>query len=155
MDREKLYKLVDNKRALFGLFLSFDNRLQAAGDSFYKEITCKQFFLLICLFLFQDMPPTLSELSELMGSSHQNVKQIVNKLETKGYVSTYFDEDDRRKLRIMSTKKVAELGDKYRVKEIDFLERFYEGVTDNEIETTFKTILKIEDNLTKIREDHK
>ena len=31
---------------LFGLLFAFMNRLQATGDSFYEEITCKQFFLL-------------------------------------------------------------------------------------------------------------
>ena len=35
----------DNKHFLFGLFFSFGNRLQAAGDAFYDEITSKQFFL--------------------------------------------------------------------------------------------------------------
>lgn len=155
MDRENLLKIVDDKRALLGLFFSFDNRLQAAGDSFYEEITCKQFFLLICLLLFQDKPPTLSELSEVMGSSHQNIKQIANKLEAKGYVHTYFDEDDRRKLRVTTTQKVVELGEKYREKEVDFLNRFYEGVTDNEIEATLKTLLKIENNLIQIRDEFK
>lgn len=155
MDRDKMFEMVDNKRALFGLFFSFDNRLQSAGDSFYKEITCKQFFLLICLFAFQEKHPTISELSELMGSSHQNVKQIVNKLEAKGYVSTYFDKDDRRKLRVKSTQEVINLGDKYRAKEVDFIEKFYEGVTDDEIESTFKTLLKIEGNLIIIRDESK
>ena len=31
----------DNKHFLFGLFFSFGNRLQAAGDAFYDEITSK------------------------------------------------------------------------------------------------------------------
>ncbi|MDD4112363.1 MAG: MarR family transcriptional regulator [Herbinix sp.] len=155
MDRDKLFETVDNKRALFGLFFSFDNRLQSAGDSFYKEITCKQFFLLICLFVFKKKHPTISELSEFMGSSHQNVKQIVNKLEAKGYVSTYFDKDDRRKLRVRSTQEVIDLGDKYRAKEVDFIERLYENVTAKEIESTFKTLLKIDGNLRKIREESK
>lgn len=155
MDRDELRKIVDDKRALFGIFFSLDNQLQAAGDSFYKEITCKQFYLLICLSLFQDNPPTLSELSEVMGSSHQNVKQIVNKLEKKGYLTTYFDDEDRRKLRIKTTPTLLELNDKYRAKEIDFFNRFYENVSDKEIESTLKTLVKIERNLIQIRQEHK
>lgn len=44
MDRNQLLEGMDNERILFGLFFVFGNRLQAAGDSFYDEITCKQFF---------------------------------------------------------------------------------------------------------------
>ncbi len=153
MDRYKLLEGVDTRRALFGLFFTFDNRLQTAGDAFYEEITCKQFFLLICMYLFVDNPPTISELAELMGSSHQNVKQLVNKLQERGFVRTYLDETDKRKLRVVATEKKYELGEKYKEKEIDFMNRFYAGVTEEEIEATFKTISKIESNLVKIREE--
>lgn len=155
MNKNKMLEGIDRKRALFGLFFTFDNRLQTAGDAFYEEITCKQFFLLICLALFNDNPPTISELSEVMGSSHQNVKQIINKLELGGYLHTYFDKEDRRKLRVVPTEKIARLGEKYRTKELEFLDRFYEGVSEEEIELAFKTISKIEDNLISIRKEFK
>ena len=125
IDRNKILNDVDNMRALFGLFFAFGNRLQTAGDAFYEEITCKQFFLLICMSLFEEAP-TLSELSEVMGSSHQNVKQIVNKLERDGFLSTYTDEKDRRKVRVVPNDKLAILSKKYEGKEIEFLNRFYE-----------------------------
>ena len=38
-----------------------------------------------------------------MGSSHQNVKQILLKLEKKGFVSISVDEQDKRKQRIELT----------------------------------------------------
>ena len=41
-------------------------------------ITCKQFFLLACMNLFQGEAPTVQDLAQVMGSSHQNVKQIFN-----------------------------------------------------------------------------
>ena len=154
IDRNKILNSVDNKRALFGLFFAFGNRLQAAGDAFYEEITCKQFFLLICMFLFEEAP-TISELSEVMGSSHQNVKQIVNKLERDGLLKTYTDEKDRRKVRVVPNESLAILSKKYEGKEIEFLNRFYEGVSDDEIDITLSTVLKIESNLIRIHEEYK
>ena len=65
---------------LLGILSAFDNRYQAFADSYFKEITWKQFFAIICLRIL-DTPPTINELSEVMGSSHQNVKQILLKLE--------------------------------------------------------------------------
>ena len=62
------------KPFLLGLLSAFDNRYQAAADAYFKEITWKQFFAIICINLCKE-PPTLNELSDVMGSSHQNVKQ--------------------------------------------------------------------------------
>lgn len=89
---------------LLGLLSAFDNRYQAAADAYFKEITWKQFFAIICINLCED-PPTLNELSDVMGSSHQNVKQILLKLEKKGFVSAVPDEKDKRKQRIFVTDK--------------------------------------------------
>lgn len=151
MDREELLKGYDDKRALFGLFFAFGNRLQAAGDTFYEEITCKQFFLLICLSLFQEMPPALKELAEVMGSSHQNVKQIVNKLEQNGFVRTFPDEKDKRKIRVMMTGKMKEFSEKYRDQENSFMEKLYEGITEAEVAQTYRTMTRIEQNLIGIK----
>ncbi len=82
---------------LFGLLFSFMNRLQAAGDAFYEEITCKQFFLLACMNLYQDESPTANEMAETMGCSRQNVKEILNSLAKKDAT-----EDDRKKAEMIS-----------------------------------------------------
>ena len=44
---------------LFGSLLAMGNRLQAAGDRFYDEITTKQWFVLAVLETFS-APPTLA-----------------------------------------------------------------------------------------------
>lgn len=152
IDRKGLTKGMDTKRRLFGTFFAFGNRLQAAGDSFYEEITCKQFFLLICLSLFRDMPPTINQLSEVMGSSHQNVKQIINKLERTGFVTTFCDKEDKRKLRVMTTDKEKQIGEKNREREIRFMSLLFDGVTQEDAESTLRVIEKIEDNLIQIKE---
>ena len=78
---------------LFGSLLAMGNRLQAAGDRFYDEITTKQWFVLAVLETFS-APPTLGELARGVGSSHQNVKQLVLKLQQKGYVALAQDGRD-------------------------------------------------------------
>ncbi|MBQ2405815.1 MAG: MarR family transcriptional regulator, partial [Lachnospiraceae bacterium] len=67
----------------------------------------KQFFAIICINLCRERP-TINELAEIMGSSHQNVKQILNKLEAKGYVDIIIDEQDKRKQRIVVTDKTKQ-----------------------------------------------
>ena len=153
MDRNQLLEGMDNERILFGLFFVFGIRLQAAGDSFYDEITCKQFFLLICLSLFQDEEPTVNQLAEVMGSSHQNVKQIINKLEEKGFLITVSDQTDKRKMRIKQTNKMNDLKVKYEKQEMAFMKHLYSGLTPQQIADTVQVIKMMENNLIKIKEN--
>ena len=56
---------IQSRPFLIGLLSAFDNRFQAVADSFFAEITWKQFFAIICINLCKE-PPTLNELSEVM-----------------------------------------------------------------------------------------
>ena len=131
---------------LIGLLSAFENRFQTVADSFFEEITWKQFFAIICINLCRESP-TINELSEVMASSHQNVKQILLKLEKKGFVEMITDEKDRRKQRIVTTEKCNDFCKRNdRASEIK-MNQMYEGVTDEQIVTTIQTILKMERNL--------
>ena len=147
MEPREMINSMDKRFALFGYFFAMSNRLQTVGDRFYEEITCKQFFLMICLRLFENGAPTINELSEIMGCSHQNVKSIAGKLEEKGYLEIRPDSDDARKLRIRLTSKADSLAQKYQKKELDFIDMLFTGISDKLIETTFKTLEKMEENI--------
>ena len=147
MEPREMINSMDKRFALFGYFFAMSNRLQTVGDRFYEEITCKQFFLMICLRLFENGAPTINELSEIMGCSHQNVKSIAGKLEEKGYLEIRPDGDDARKLRIRLTNKADSLAKKYQKKELDFIDMLFTGISDKQIETTFKTLEKMEENI--------
>lgn len=150
--REELLTSFDTKYALFGLFFAFGNRLQAVGDSFYEEITCKQFFLLICLNLFPDEAPTINELSDVMGCSHQNAKQIVLKLEKLGFVTLRSDEKDKRKIRIYKSDQLDTLSEKNAKREEEFMEGFYQGIAKEDVETAYRVMLQLENNLMKMKD---
>ncbi len=145
-------KMMEHKYALFGLFFAFHNRLQAVGDSFYEEITCKQFFLMACMNLFSDEAPTANELAKTMGCTRQNVKEILNSLEKKRLIRLEVDGQDRRKQRVYLTENALLMADKYREKEITFMEYLFEGVSGEEIDSTYRVISKIEDNLKAMKE---
>ena len=147
MNASEIVQMMDHKYALFGLFFAFHNRLQAVGDSFYEEITCKQFFLLACMNLYPEEAPTANELAKTMGCSRQNVKEILNSLEKKQFVRLETDESDKRKKRVYLTEQAKLMGAKYQHKEIEFLKHLYEGISDEEVDSAYSIISKIEDNL--------
>ena len=137
---------------LLGLLSAFDNRYQAAADKYFKEITWKQFFAIICINLCKE-PPTLNDLSDVMGCSHQNVKQILLKLENKGFVSMIQDEKDRRKQRFFVTdkcRKFLEENDNKSKTSAQIVEKIFEGVDEKSLSTTIETIIKMERNLENI-----
>ena len=137
---------------LLGLLSAFDNRYQAAADAFFKEITWKQFFAIICINLCKEAP-TLNELSDVMGCSHQNVKQILLKLEKKGFVSMVPDEYDKRKQRIFVTEEAMaflEDNDNNGQQSQYIIGRIFEGVDDKSLKTTVQTIMKMERNLSEL-----
>lgn len=152
MNASDVLKIMEPGYALFGLFFAFHNRLQTVGDSFYEEITCKQFFLMACMNLFQEEAPTANELAKTMGCTRQNVKEILNSLEKKKLICLLTDEKDKRKQRIYLTENAKLMADKYREKETMFMEYLYEGISEEEIKITYSVISRIEDNLKKIKE---
>lgn len=134
---------------LLGLLSAFDNRYQATADAYIKEITWKQFFAIICINLYKGNP-TINELSEIMGSSHQNVKQILLKLEKKGFVCLTPDENDKRKQRIFVTETCDEfcrLNDK---QSNEVVNGIFRGIGTEQIMTTIQTIMQMERNLKKL-----
>ena len=140
---------VESSYFLLGLLSAFENRFQALADSAMKEISWKQFFAIICINLCKN-PPTVKELAEIMGSSHQNVKQILLKLEKKGFVSISVDERDKRKQRIELTDYCQEFCAKNDEISKNFLKKMFEGVSEEQLQITIHTIIQIEDNLKEI-----
>ena len=131
---------------LIGLLSAFENRFQAVADSFFEEITWKQFFAIICINLCRESP-TINELSEVMGSSHQNVKQILLKLEKKGFVEMIADEKDRRKQRIVTTKKCEDFCQRNDQGSKIQMNKIFEGISQEQLITTIQTISQMERNL--------
>ena len=137
---------IDLSYFLVGLLSAFENRFQAVADKTMLEISWKQFFAIICTSLCKESP-TIKELAEIMGSSHQNVKQILLKLEKKGFVDIVVDEKDKRKQRVVLTQYCKEFCEKNNeIAEIS-MKRMFAGIQEEQLKVTIQTIMQIEDNL--------
>ena len=131
---------------LLGLISAFENRFQAMADNMMKEISWKQFFAIICINMCKE-PPTLKELSDVLGSSHQNVKQILLKLEKKNFIEFQPDETDKRKQRIVLTGQCREFCEKNDEMSAAIMGKMFDSIPEQDILTTIQTIIKMEKNL--------
>ena len=145
-DKNVDFRDLDESLFLLGLLSVFDNRYQAKADGFYQEISWKQFFSIICISLCKE-PPSIKELSEIMGSSHQNVKQILLKLEKKGFVQIVVDDADRRKQRVLLTEKTMRFCEEHQEKADKIVGSIFQGVSNEQKQITIQTILQMEENI--------
>lgn len=143
---------VERSYFLIGLLSAFENRFQAVADRTMKEISWKQFFAIICIDMCKESP-TIKELAEIMGSSHQNVKQILLKLEKKGFVDITVDENDKRKQRIELTDYCRAFCAKNDEMTMKIMNKMFDGVSEEQLQATIQTIIQIGDNLQEIQ-DH-
>ena len=134
---------------MLGMLSAFDNRFQACADKFFKEITWKQFFAIICINICKEHP-TINELSEVMGSSHQNVKQILLKLENKEFVTMIPDKKDKRKQRIALTRKCMDFCEKNDAQSKEIIWKIFDGIHEEQLVTAIKTIMQMERNISEL-----
>lgn len=152
MDPREIISNMDPRYALFGFLFALNNRLQAVGDRFYEEITCKQFFLMACMSLFPPEGPSLQALAQVMGCSHQNAKTIALKLAEKGLLTFSADPNDKRKQRLAFTEQALQMAERHHTKETDFMNKLFAGIPPQDLIQAFETLSKMEDNLKKISE---
>lgn len=96
-------KKITPKAYVYGSIFTLSNRLQLLGDRRYKDLSLKQAFVLWNISLYDDYFLNLKDIAQIVGTSSQNVKKIIDILEKKGFATVGKDETDRRSLRVALT----------------------------------------------------
>lgn len=139
---------------LLGLINEFNNRFQTVGDRFFREISWKQEFTLRCITFFEE-PPTIKDLAEFLGTSHQNAKQVLSKLEAGSFIKMVPDKLDRRKQRIITTERAEEIVKKYEKPAAEMMRKLFAGIDSDDLDTTIKVILQLQYWLKNYQEEMK
>lgn len=106
-EQEKKEQVQKQQALIFGSLFMLANKLQVVSDQYLEKdgITTKQWLLLAAISFFKENAPTLSEVSQMIGSSRQNTKQLALKLEKNGFLKILKDEQDTRAYRLILTEK--------------------------------------------------
>lgn len=140
------FETIDKRLIVFGYLFRIANRLQSKMDSQMKDLTAKQWFVILALGLF-DQPPTLKQLAAVCDTSHQNTKQLVMKLAEKGFVSIYNDEIDGRAMRIAATDQCQQWDKDNEEIATKFLAGMFSGMSMDEITGLSSSLITIFENL--------
>ncbi len=131
---------------LVALLNRFDNRYQSAADAFFKELSWKQMFFLNGITLFSE-PPTIKDMADFMGCSHQNVNKLYAKLLREGYIISVQDEKDKRKQRLFLTDKAREFLTKNKSAAGKNVNDIFSVVSADDLETTIEVMAKLTEHL--------
>lgn len=140
------FKRMDPRYLMYGSLSVLDNKIAALQSEEFKDLTMKQHFLLVSIGTFDDNP-TLSDVSQLIGCSYQNVRKMAEQLQAKGYLTICKDEEDKRKLRLVPAEKLMNLTqDKQEVTQ-QFMDRMYRDISEDDLMTALSVILKMTENI--------
>lgn len=136
---------LEREMFIFGSIFMLSNKLQTVIDRGLSTygITAKQWFLMATLEEFFPEPPTIKAVADMMGSSHQNVKQLALKLEKNGFVKLEKNEKDKRAMKVILTEKSIRLGASRRNENIEFFSALFSDMKADEIQAMYQGLQKL------------
>lgn len=128
------------------------NRLQAIMDSGLKDITAKQWLAVMMIDAFPE-PPTLKQISEISGVTHQSMRQIVDRLIDKGFLAVVPDKNDKRAIRLIKTEAANDIKTKKADQNQDFVFKLFECLTEEETTAYCSALAKLCARLNELKEE--
>lgn len=130
------------------------NRLQAIMDGGLEDITAKQWLAIKMIDAFPE-PPTLRQISEMSGVTHQSMRQIVDRLIDKGFLAVVPDKKDKRAIRLVKTPAADNIRTKKEGQNKEFVFRLFECLTEEETAAYCSALAKLCDRLNELKEENK
>lgn len=142
------------EREIFARIFQLSNKLQIFLDKQLSNdgLTAKQFFLMIVVNSFENHHPTFTEISERLGSSRQNAKQLALKLEKNGYLLIVKDELDARNRRVSLTKKAQEYWVKRDINDLTSMTTLFSSLSTKQLNVIYQGMIKIFEGVNKLEE---
>ncbi|MGI6724745.1 MAG: MarR family winged helix-turn-helix transcriptional regulator [Christensenellales bacterium] len=137
---------IEDRYYLFGMLTAIANRMQTVGDNVFEEVTWKQWFALLCAGVLQPTP-SVSQVAGLVGTSHQNMKQLLLRLQSAGLVSLEKDRSDLRRTLVKLTPAAEMFEMKYRESGSLFMDCLFEGISVEALATARQVINQLDQNL--------
>lgn len=138
-------EIMSDRKYLFGSIFIVSNRMDTLLQREFNrfDITTKQWFLSVIIDNLFNSPPTMKEVANEMGSSHQNVKQVALKLEQKGLLVLEKDKKDARTTRLKLTENSYDFWKMIKEEGAVFTETLFKDIGKGELAITRRVINKM------------
>ncbi len=131
---------------LVALLSRFVNRYQSAANAVIKELSWQQMFFLNGVGLFMEAP-TIKDMADFLGCTHQNANKLYAKLLREGYVTSEHDGNDRRKQRLFLTEKAKMFLATNKVGATESVKDIFSVISDDEMEILIDVMARLTNHL--------
>jgi DNA-binding MarR family transcriptional regulator len=142
-------EIIQKNADLFAYIFLLAQRLEYISNKLLEmdQLTTKQFLLLAITEKAFDHEPSLKEVADALGTTHQNVRQMANQLEKKGFIEIFKDPNDKRVNRLRTTEANRTYWDSRAEKQTGEILDMFKGFTDEEIESLYDNVTKLYNDL--------
>lgn len=141
---------MDQKQYIFGSVLILNNKLQGMKIAGLGDLTIKQFILLISIRNMENPAPSIQETADILGSTRQNVKKMLEILEREGYVAIQKSKDDRRSFCVSLTDKCFRYFEQHNDAGEKIINVLFDGMKEEDISSTYRVINTLFENIDKV-----
>ncbi|MFX0056083.1 MAG: MarR family winged helix-turn-helix transcriptional regulator [Promethearchaeota archaeon] len=129
----------------FGYLFILSRRFEYITDKILRRdgLTTKQLLVLMAIGHGFTSPPSVSEVAELLSTSHQNVKAIANNLEKRGFVKMIRDEKDKRRWLLILTPRNQEYWDSRFPEHSAAMFSLFKSLSPSEIQQLHGLVVKL------------
>ena len=125
----------------FATLFSVSNKLQVLGDKELGAMTSRQVMALTAMIHLPKGGASLNGIARKMGTTKQNVKQLISVMKRKAYVSVTASDTDKRAYNIEMTEDGQKVFVDCCMRGMSFFERLFHEFSEEELEV-FWTMLK-------------
>lgn len=128
--REKLFLM----QQVYSTLFSLSNKLQIRGDEYLKGLTSRQLMTMMAIIHLPEDGTTFNNIARKLGTSKQNVKQMVTIIEKKGCVVIVQSETDKRSYNVKITESGKQILFECSERGVVFFEDVFKDFSEEELE---------------------
>lgn len=144
MDYNKEFYLVHIMQQAFSSLFLVSNKFQVAGYKSCEPLTSRQYVTMLEVLHLPEDKTTLINITKKLGTTKQNVTQLIKSLEKKNFVSVIQSKKDKRAINVCLTEEgmdaVVKCG---KDTGINFMADIFKDFTKEEIETLWRLLIKL------------
>ena len=127
----------------FGFIFLLSRRFEYVTDQVLSKdgLTTKQLLALIAIDRGFEALPSISQVAEILSTTHQNMKKIALQLEKKEFIEIIRDDKDKRRLLLKTTKKNQEYWDSRSSEHLQAIQGLFSSLLADEVHS-FNLLLK-------------
>lgn len=141
-------KNVNELTESFGFLFLLSRRFEYLTDQALAKdgLTTKQLLTLIVIEREFHSPPSISQIAEVLSTTHQNIKKIAQQLEKKEFIEILRDKRDRRRLLLKTTQKNKDYWNSRSLEHLQEIQNLFSSLSAQEIHDFHRLVKKLVKN---------